>query len=82
LYGIKKSYNKTNHVPPCNGRTEERRNPCLLSHIFMNFSTNRNAKSTYINYDGKIDLLSALIVTAITLEAGAYIIYLICITVK
>jgi len=64
LYGVKKSYNNT----------KERRNPCLLSHIFMNFSTNRNAKNTYINYDGKIDPLSALVVTAIALETGVYII--------
>jgi hypothetical protein len=40
----------------------------------MNFSTNRNAKNTYINYDGKIDPLSALVVTAIALETGVYII--------
>jgi hypothetical protein len=54
--------------------TKERRNPCSLSHISMNFSTNRNAKNTYINYDGKIDPLSALVATAITLETGANII--------
>jgi hypothetical protein len=39
----------------------------------MNFSTNRNAKNTYINYDGKIDPLSVLVATAIILGAGAYI---------
>ena len=40
----------------------------------MNFSTNRNAKNTFIDYDGKIDPLSVLVATAITLEAGVYII--------
>jgi hypothetical protein len=74
LYGITKSYNKTNHVPPCNGRTEERRNPCLLSHIFMNFSTNRNDKNTFIGYDGKIDLLSVLVAKTIMSKTGVNII--------
>jgi hypothetical protein len=55
LYGITKSYNKT----------KERRNPCLLSHISMNFSTKRNAKNTFISYDGKIDLSSALVAKTI-----------------
>jgi len=40
----------------------------------MNFSTNRNAKNTFTNYDGKIDLSSALVATAITLEIGEHII--------
>jgi hypothetical protein len=64
LYGITKSYNKT----------KERRNPCLLSHIFMNFSTNRNAKNTFISYDGKIDLLSVLVAKMITSKTGVNII--------
>jgi hypothetical protein len=61
---VKKSYNKT----------KERRNPCLLSHIYTSFSMNRNAKNIYVCYDGKIDLSSALVAKVITLETGENII--------
>ena len=40
----------------------------------MNFSTNRNAKNTFISYDGKIDLLSVLVAKMIMSKTGVNII--------